>query len=275
MDLLSGMRTSLVRHAILITVLVIILIPIMFIVSSAFSPTFYPLKIWPETVTLSNFETLLFGTPFLRWMLNTMLICTITVGLTLLLAIPAAYGFSRFGFTGKKPLLYFMIIVQMFPLLLGMVAIYWIMGEIGLMNNYLGLILLYSGGSLPFYVWMLKGYIDTIPRSVDEAAIMDGCSRTQILTEMIFPLAKPQIGVVAFLTFIFPYSDPIMPSFIISEEGGYTLVQGLWWNFIQGQTVKFGVFAAGVVIASLPLLAIFVVFQKYLITGMVGKRVRT
>ncbi|MDI6883872.1 MAG: sugar ABC transporter permease [Hadesarchaea archaeon] len=253
-------------HAGLILIIILVLFPVMFIFSSAFKHTFFPVEVFPSKPVLDNFVKLLTEEQFLRWMLNTLFLCGGTVALTLLLICPAAYAFSRLHFSGRKHILIFMIIAQMFPTLMGIVAIFYLLTVLGLMN-YWGLMLIYAGGGVPFYVWFLKGYMDTIPRAVDEAALMDGASRFKIFYKIILPLSKPAIGVISFFAFIFPYNDFVLPSFVLFDPSEWTLSVGLF-NFIGTRAADYPIFAAGVMMASIPILIVFLFAQRYLIAGL-------
>lgn len=249
-------------HVGLVAIIAIILVPIFFIFSSVFKKTFYPVELIPSEIVLGDNFAEVLAAGFPSWLVTTLALCTFTVLLTLLLVTPAAYAFSRFRFLGRKQILVFMLIAQMFPTTMGMVAIYKILMLLGL-TNMLGLILLYAGGSVPFYVWFLKGYIDTIPRAVDEAALMDGASRFQIFRKIILPLSKPAIGVISFMIFIFPYNDYILPSIV----GVKTLSVGLF-EFIGAHAGEYPTFAAGVMLGGIPILIVFLFFQRYLIAGL-------
>jgi arabinogalactan oligomer/maltooligosaccharide transport system permease protein len=198
---------------------------------------------------------------------NTAIICIGTVLLTLAMITPAAYAFSRLRFLGKKQILMFIVIAQMFPSLLGMVAIYGILGALGAANIF-GMILIYAGASVPFYAWFLKGYMDTIPRAVDEAARMDGASEFQIFRKIILPLSKPALGVISFMAFIVPYNDFILPS-ILLHPPDTTIVHGLSTIAEVGGTgASYPILACGVLLAAVPVLLVFLFFQRYLIMGL-------
>jgi arabinogalactan oligomer/maltooligosaccharide transport system permease protein len=252
-------------HAGIIALILVVLFPAFFIFTAAFRTTFVG-ELIPSELTLNNFSRLFGKSPFPLWTVNTVIICVGTVLLTLLMITPAAYAFSRLRFRGRKHILIFMVIAQMFPSLLGMVAIYKVLDSVNMLNHF-GLILIYAGGSVPFYVWFLKGYMDTIPRAVDEAALMDGASHFQIFRRIILPLSKPALGVIAFMAFIFPYNDFILPSFVL-QYPDTTLVAGLATLAGIGGRPDYPLLASGVLIAAIPLLLVFLFFQRYLIMGL-------
>lgn len=266
-------RDWITRHAVLLIIVAVVAFPVAFIVISSFRPTFYPVRIIPEEVTLMNYRVLFQNTPFLRWMGISVLIGGASAALTLIFVTPAAYAFSRLDFTGKKHILFLIILTQIFPLLMGMIAVYklfFVLGITGAPEAYYGLILLYAGGNVPFYTWFLKGHIDSIPRSIDEAARLDGSSRFKIFIKMIIPISKPTLGTIFFLSFIFPYNDPVFPSIMINDSNNYTLVVGIWQTFVGGRAAPVGtspwcVVSAAVLIGAIPVATIFLLFQKYII----------
>jgi arabinogalactan oligomer/maltooligosaccharide transport system permease protein len=262
-----GERTTILTHIVLIALICVILFPAFYIFTAGFRKTFHAKEWLPREPTLKNFDELFIRQKFPLWAVNTAIICIGTVLLTLAMITPAAYAFSRLRFLGKKQILMFIIIAQMFPSLLGMVAIYGILGALGVANIF-GMILIYAGASVPFYAWFLKGYMDTIPRAVDEAARMDGASEFQIFRKIILPLSKPALGVISFMAFIVPYNDFILPS-ILLHPPDTTIVHGLSTIAEVGGTgASYPILACGVLLAAIPVLLVFLFFQRYLIMGL-------
>lgn len=254
-------------HAVLIIVIAMVLFPVLFIFTASLRTSFIPPTLLPQSITSQNFVKLFSEEHFVLWAVNSAIICLGTIILTFVMICPAAYAFSFMRFAGRRQMMAFMLFAQMFPSLVGMVAIYKIMSAIG-MVNIAGMILIYAGSSVPFYTWFLKGYMDTIPKSLVEAAIMDGAGHFRTFARVILPLAKPALGVIAFMAFLTPYNDFILPSFMM-EYPDTTIVYGLaTLAGIGGRAPDYPLLAAGVLIASLPLLVVFLFFQRYLIMGL-------
>jgi arabinogalactan oligomer/maltooligosaccharide transport system permease protein len=264
---------SAATHLMLLIVVAVVLFPVFFIFTASIRKTFIPPTLLPDSVTTDNFLRLFREQGFVLWAVNTAIVCLGTIILTFAMITPAAYAFSFMRFAGHKQLMVFMLFAQLFPSLVGMVAIYRIMSAIGMVNLG-GMILIYAGSSVPFYTWFLKGYMDTMPKSLVEAALMDGAGHFKIFRDIVLPLAKPALGVIAFMAFLVPYNDFILPSFML-EYPDTTLVYGLaTLAGIGGRAPDYPMLAAGVLLASIPLLAVFLVFQRYLIMGLTRGAVR-
>lgn len=179
-----------------------------------------------------------------------------------------AYAFSRYRFKGRKYGLYAFLLLQMFPVLMAMVAIYILLNTIGLIDTLWGLIIVYVGGSIPMNAFLVKGYFDTIPKSLDESAKMDGAGHFRIFFQILLPLAKPILAVVALFNFMAPFMDFILPRIILRSPQNFTLALGLY-NFVNSQfSNNFTRFAAGAILIALPIAAVYLYLQKYLITGL-------
>ncbi|MEM2619302.1 MAG: ABC transporter permease subunit [Candidatus Hadarchaeales archaeon] len=260
-------------HLLLIAAVISVLFPVFLIFTAAFRTTFIPPQLIPAGLTTKNFEKLFSGSYFPLWAINTIIICLGTILLTLACICPAAYALSRMRFWGRRELLLFLVIAQMFPSLVGMVAIYKILTTLRLVNL-LGLILIYTGTGAPFYTWFLKGYMDTLPYSLDESAQVDGAGPFRTFSKIILPLSKPALGVICFMVFLIPYNDYILPSFLL-EYPDTTLVAGLaGLSGIGGRSADYPLLAAGVMISSIPLLLVFLFFQRYFIAGLTRGAVR-
>jgi arabinogalactan oligomer/maltooligosaccharide transport system permease protein len=229
---------------------------------------------WPEQVSLQNFKDVLTEQPFLRWMLNSAIVAAATTVVGVFLACTAAYAFSRFQFPGRKAGMMSFLISQMFPGTLLLVPLYIIIVSwLGLGNSYLGLILVYSVTAIPFCVWMMKGYFDTIPLEIEESAIMDGASRQVIFFKIILPLAKPAVAVTALFSFMTAWNEFILAATFLEEEVKYTAPVGLKF-FVGGFASQWGYFAAGSIIISLPVVLLFLYLQKYLVSGLTAGGVK-
>ena len=229
---------------------------------------------WPQTWSLDNFTDVLTEQPFLTWMLNSAIVAGLTTILGVFLACTAAYAFSRFQFPGRKAGMMAFLVSQMFPGTLLLVPIYIIITQwLGLGNSFVGLVLVYSVTAIPFCVWMMKGYFDTIPVEIEESAIMDGASRQVIFFRIILPLAKPAVAVTALFSFMTGWNEFILAATFLEEEVKYTAPVGLKF-FVGGFSSQWGYFAAGSMIISLPVVLLFLYLQKYLFSGLTAGGVK-
>jgi len=229
---------------------------------------------WPAQISLKNFTDVLTEQPFLRWLLNSAIVATATTVVGVFLACTAAYAFSRFRFPGRQAGMMSFLVSQMFPGTLLLVPLYIIIVSwLKLGNSFLGLVLVYSVTAIPFCVWMLKGYFDTIPLEIEESAIMDGASRQTIFFKIILPLAKPAVAVTALFSFMTGWNEFILAATFLEEEVKYTAPVGLKF-FVGGFSSQWGYFAAGSIIVSLPVVLLFLYLQKYLVSGLTAGGVK-
>ena len=229
---------------------------------------------WPEQFSVSNFVSVMSDQPFSQWLFNSFIVATSTTVVGVMLASTAAYAFSRFRFPGRRTGMMTFLVSQMFPGTLMLVAQYIIIVQwLGLGNSYIGLVLVYSVTAIPFCVWMMKGYFDTIPIEIEESAIMDGASRQVIFFRIILPLAKPAVAVTALFSFMTGWNEFILAATFLEEEIKYTAPVGLKF-FVGGFSQQWGYFAAGSIIVSLPIVALFLYLQKHLISGLTAGGVK-
>lgn len=229
---------------------------------------------WPGAFSLSNFIDVLSEQPFLRWMLNSAIVAFFTTVLGVFLACTAAYAFSRFQFPGRRAGMMSFLVSQMFPGTLLLVPIYIIITQwLGLGNSFTGLVLVYSVTAIPFCVWMLKGYFDTIPLEIEESAIMDGASRQMIFFRIILPLSKPAVAVTALFSFMTAWNEFILAATFLEDELRYTAPVGLKF-FVGGFASQWGYFAAGSIIISMPVVVLFLYLQQYLVSGLTAGGVK-
>ena len=284
-------RRHVALHLALITFTLLAVYPILWVITLAFSggqslvvvdlpaePGFLDrlrsVLPWPKAVSLKNFADVLIDEPFGRWLLNSAIVAAATTVLGVFLACTAAYAFSRFRFPGRRNGMMMFLVSQMFPGTLMMVPLFIIIVKwLHLGNTYTGLVLVYSVTSIPFCVWMLKGYFDTIPMEIEESAIMDGATPAMIFFRIILPLAKPAVAVTALFSFMTGWNEFILASIFMEEEVAYTAPVGLRF-FVGGFTAQWGYFAAGSIIISLPVVALFYYLQKYLIAGLTAGGVK-
>jgi arabinogalactan oligomer/maltooligosaccharide transport system permease protein len=229
---------------------------------------------WPKQGSLANFIDVWTQEPFGHWLLNSAIVAAATTVLGVFLACTAAYAFSRFRFPGRRSGMMMFLVSQMFPGTLMMVPLFIIIVKwLHLGNTYTGLVLVYAVTSIPFCVWMLKGYFDTIPIEIEESAIMDGATPAVIFFRIILPLAKPAVAVTALFAFMTGWNEFILASIFMEQEGSYTAPVGLRF-FVGGFSAQWGYFAAGSIIVSLPVVALFYYLQKYLISGLTAGGVK-
>lgn len=229
---------------------------------------------WPAHISFSNFVSVINDQPFGRWLLNSMIVATATTILGVFLACTAAYAFSRFRFVGRRIGLMSFLVSQMFPGTLMLIPLYIILVKwLGLGSSKIGLVMVYSTISIPFCVWMLKGYFDTIPKELEESAIMDGASPVTIFLRIILPLAKPAVAVTALFSFMTGWNEFILAATLMDKEFMYTAPVGLRF-FVGGFSQQWGYFAAGSIIVSIPVVLLFMFLQKYLVSGLTAGAVK-
>lgn len=228
----------------------------------------------PRNFTLDNYKAVLFGEDIMTWFKNTVVLAAVTVALSLTVAVPAAYCFSRRRFPGRRAILKCLVLLNSFPAVLSMFAIYRLLRPMGLVNSRAGLILVYTGTMAVFSLWNTKGYFDTIPVEIEEAARMDGASDMQVVTRMVLPLAKPSIVVTALMVLIYVWNEYIYATTFLTGEANYTLAAGL--NALQAteMTGSWPVFAAASIVVSLPVLVIFFLCQKHMTSGLTAGGVK-
>ncbi len=254
------------------------LIPILYALSVSFSGQNSLLSsdfsFIPKDFTFENYKRVIFGEDILVWFKNTVLLAAVTVTLSLAVAVPAAYCFSRRRFKGRKTILKCLVLLNSFPALLSMFAIYRLLRPVGLVNTGLGLILVYTGTMAVFSLWNTKGYFDTIPIEIEEAARMDGASDLQVVLRIVLPLAKPSIITTALQVLIYVWNEYIYATTFMTGEEKYTLAAGL--NSLQAteMTGSWPVFAAASITVSVPVLIIFFLCQKYMTSGLTAGGVK-
>lgn len=228
----------------------------------------------PKAFTLDNYKAVFTQEPVLVWLKNSVLIALCTVMIALGVSIPAAYAFSRMRFRGRKTLLNLLILLNAFPSLLSMFAIYKIMNPLGLINTRVGLIIVYTGTMAVFGLWNMKGYFDTIPYDIEEAARIDGASEMQIIRRIVLPLAKPSIIVTAVMVLIYVWNEYIYAITFMTGSENFTLATGLYSLQAGEMSGNWPVFAAASLLISLPVLLIFLYVQKHMVSGLIAGGVK-
>jgi len=268
------------RHGLAILALVWSLFPIVFIISAALNPsgTMNTAELFPRNISMTNYDALFSDTarPYLSWYKNSMIIAGSGALASVFIGACAAYAFSRMRFTGRRPGLFALLLLQMFPALLAFVALYVTFVHVGDVlpavgiNTSAGLILAYLGGAMGANVWLLKGYFDTVPRELDEAAKVDGASHARIFFTMTLRLVMPILVTVFMLSFVGLFGEFLLASIFLRDVDSQTLGVGLWSMMnVRGDRNKyFGQFCAGAMLASLPVVLLYLGFQKQLVGGL-------
>jgi arabinogalactan oligomer/maltooligosaccharide transport system permease protein len=287
----TGEPSHLALHAFLVAFTLLTLYPLLLVLTIAFSggqslalsslprnpgalDRLRAIVPWPDQWSLANFVSVMTDQPFSRWLLNSAVVAVGTTVLGVFLACTAGYAFSRFKFPGRRAGLMSFLVSQMFPGTLMLIPLYIIIVQwLGLGSTRTGLVLAYTTTAIPFCVWMLKGYFDTIPRELEEAALMDGASPARIFWQIVLPLSKPAVAVTALFSFMTGWNEFILAATFMDKEALYTAPVGLRF-FVGGFSQQWGYFAAGSVIVSIPVVVLFLFVQKYLVSGLTAGAVK-
>ncbi|MEA9357475.1 maltose ABC transporter permease MalG [Bacteriovorax sp. PP10] len=278
---------KLLSHLMLIAIAIIVLLPVFVVVSVSLSKG-GSLKtgLIPDAISFDNWKYIL-GIPYVNalgekvvspypimlWLFNSIKVSVISAFLMLLFSTTAAYSLSRFKFKGKEMSLMFLMVMQMFPNMMAMVAFYFMLDFIGQgvpwlgIDTHWGLILIYLGGT-PFNIWLLKGYFDTLPRSIEESARMDGCTHFQAFYKIVLPLCTPILAVIGLLTFISTFSDFILPSILLKSQDQMTFAVGIQIFISESFASRWGQFAAASILGALPVSLLFFSIHRYIVDGL-------
>ncbi len=267
-------------HVALVCLTVATMLPLLWVVRMALSPSQgFSLGLTLTDLTLDNFRSVLSTTTstgealFVRQLFNSLVVSAATAALGVVLACTAGYALSRWSFPGRERLMGTFLVMQMFPAVVMSVPLYMLLDALHLLDSLAGLVLVYATTSVPFATWNLKGYFDTIPRELEEAATMDGASRWTTFTQVILPLARPAIAVTALFAFMTAWNEFILAATLMGDERAYTLPVVL--NGYVGEFgAEWGKFAAGSIIVSVPVVALFFVLQKQLVEGLTAGGVK-
>lgn len=254
----------------LILVCLIVIIPVIWIVMSSFNEGkgLMSSSLLPKKLTLDNYFNLFTETHYLTWFKNSLSIALLNAVVSVILILITAWVVSRFQFKGRKSGLMTLLILSMFPSFLSMTAIYTLFMTFGLNRSPLSLVLVYSAGAIPYNVWLVKGYLDGIPMSLDEAAYIDGSSKLNTFFQIIVPMAKPIIVYCAVSQFMMPWMDYILPNLLFTGESTRTIAVGLYTMISGNENSNFTVFAAGAVLIAVPITILYLLFQRYLVEGI-------
>jgi len=264
----------------LVAVILIIfsVFPVLWMISASINPTgtLATQKLIPDNPGLGNYRVLLTSGqfPFWRWLGNSVKIASITSIVSLAITTIAAYAFSRFRFRGRQLMLRTILLLQVFPSVLALVATFLMISQIGDVLPFLGLnthaalILVYLGGAMGINIWLMKGFLDTIPRDIDESAMVEGATDWQIFTRLIFPLLRPILIVIAILNYITTYGEFVLARVLLKTSEQYTLMVGLQIFAGAQFQQRTGVFAAGALLGALPIMLIYLILQDQIVGGL-------
>ncbi|MEY2487457.1 MAG: arabinogalactan oligomer / maltooligosaccharide transport system permease protein [Verrucomicrobiota bacterium] len=225
------------------------------------------LALIPRGATFDNFRILVTQTPFLRWVFNSTVIALAVTLTGVVLASTCGYALSRFRFLGRSTMLNGLLVTQMFPATMLLLPLYLILIKLHLINSYLGVIIIYSATALPFCIWQLKGYYDTISLSLEEAAGIDGCSRWQSFYLVVLPLAAPALVITALFSFMTSWNEYVVAALVLQDINIFTLPLGLK-IFQANMSTQWGLYACGALLVSIPVVVLFLILSRYLISGL-------
>jgi arabinogalactan oligomer / maltooligosaccharide transport system permease protein len=225
------------------------------------------LELIPSGATFQNYVNLFTGRDFLLWMKNSAIVSIAVTFTGVLFASTAGYGFSRFRFLGKKFGLLALLTTQMFPATMLLLPMYIMLINLGLINTYLGIIIVYSATALPFCIWTMKGYYDTIPVSLEEAARIDGCTQAGAFVRVILPLAAPALVITALFSFMTAWSEYLVASQILQDTLLWTLPLGLK-SFEATMSTEWGMYGAASLIVMIPVVILFLALSRWLVSGL-------
>jgi arabinogalactan oligomer / maltooligosaccharide transport system permease protein len=291
------------RIVILVIAVAFALFPVVFILASAFNPSgslvtrsLIPSNVDNAAELFTNFRALLVDEldlfPFWNWIANSIIVATVTTVLNVMITALGAYSFSRFRFTGRRQLLLGILLIQVFPNLLALVALFLILQQIGRLpevipqalpflaginwgwlglfglNSLGGLILVYLGGAMGLNTWLMKGFFDSVPRDIDESAMVDGATHWQTYWQLIFPLIRPILAVVAVLTFVGTFNEFVLARLLLRDKSNWTLMVGLF-EFINADFNRdWGKFAAGALLSATPVVIVYLLLQDQIVGGL-------
>ena len=279
---MSRQNKRLVKAVLLNLVFVLLclvaLVPILYALSVSFSgkgaALSGSLSFWPKDPTLENYRAILFDEPLLLRMKNSLLLSAGTIFVAMLCAIPAAYAASRWRFKGRRGLLQGLLVLNAFPQVLSLFALFRVLKLLGLLNLHIGLILIYAGSMCVFAIWNMKGYFDTIPVEIEDASKIDGANDFQMIQKIVLPLAKPAIVVTCVMVLITVWNEYLFSTTFLLDSRTYSLAGGLYQLQSNDYSRSWPMFTAASILTSVPLLLIFFKVQKYMVSGLTAGGVK-
>jgi arabinogalactan oligomer/maltooligosaccharide transport system permease protein len=225
------------------------------------------LEIIPDGATVQNYVSIFTKHPFLKWIFNSLLVSLAVTLVSVGMASTAGYAFSRYKFIGRDSGMILLIATQMFPVTMLLLPLFIMLIKLGIYDSYSGLIVAYTATALPFCIWQMKGFYDTIPRSLEEAARIDGCTELQTFWKVIFPLAQPALVITALFSFMTAWSEYLVAAVLIQDPSLFTLPMGLK-AFQSDLEVAWGLYSASAIVVSIPVVFLFVALSRYLVSGL-------
>ena len=273
----SRARLALLNGAFLLLCLVT-LVPVLYALSISFSgqgaALSGDLSLLPKDLTLEHYRAILFDKPFLLWLKNFLLLSAGTIALSMVCAAPMAYAASRWRFPGRRGMLRALLVLNAFPQVLSMFALFRVLWLTNTLNTHGGLVVIYAGSMCVFAVWNMKGYFDTIPREIEEASKIDGAGDLQMILRIVLPLARPAIIVTCVMVLITVWNEYLFATTFLLDSQSYSLAGGLYQLQSNDYSRNWPVFTAASMLASLPLLLIFFKIQKYMVSGLTAGGVK-
>jgi len=271
----SGTKDSAGKSALIYTILIIVTLvtiyPVVWVVGISLRPNnlLYStsLSIIPESASLDAYVTIFRDRPFLRWLLNSAIVSGMVTIIGVTLAATAGYAFSRYKFIGRDSAMIALITTQMFPVTMLLLPLFIMLINLKIYDTFLGLTVAYTATALPFCIWQMKGYYDTIPFSLEEAARIDGCSQVATFYKIVLPLASPALVITALFSFMAAWGEYLVAAVIINDKRLYTLPLGLK-QFQSNFDTEWGLYAAGAVIVCIPVVGLFMFLSRWLISGL-------
>ncbi|MDH6430336.1 sugar ABC transporter permease [Paenibacillus sp. FSL R7-0048] len=257
-------------HLLLIVLSFISLFPAFWIIMSSFKTgnSLFSDSLIPKNFTFVHYKELFEQTKYLLWFMNTLKIAALSTLLGTFLLLLTSYAISRYRFTGRKTTLTTLLVLQMFPGFMAMIAVYVLLNTLGLLNSHWALVLVYSSGAIITNVFVAKGFFDTIPKSLEDAARMDGASHMKVFLSIMIPLSKPMLTYASLMIFNGCFVDFIFADLVLRTEDTRTLAVGLYRMVNQSNSTEFTLFAAGAVLVALPVTLLFIFLQRFLVDGL-------
>jgi ABC-type maltose transport system permease subunit len=267
------------RYLVALVLIVFSTFPVVWMISASLNPTgsLSTQTLIPENASLDNYRELAANReffPFRTWLGNSLKIASLATVISVSVTTLAAYSFSRFRFRQRNNMLRSILLIQIFPNILSVVAVFLLISQIGQvipelgLNTHSGLLLVYLGGAMGINIWLMKGFFDSIPRDIDESAMVDGASHWQVFSQLLLPLMRPILVVVAILTFIGIYGDFIIANVLLKSSQQYTLMVGLYIFTSAQFAQQWGPFAAGALIGALPIMIVYILLQDQIVGGL-------
>ncbi|THV33638.1 sugar ABC transporter permease [Glycomyces buryatensis] len=256
-------------HLELLVVALIVIFPLLWVVGASLSPGdgLGAVSPFPADATFDHYIDLFTETNYGRWYLNSLYVATLNMIGSVALAALCGYVFSRVRFKGRKAGMLSILILQMFPAFVAAIAVYMLFLNFGLLDSLTGLALVSIAAALPYNIWLMKGYTDNLPASLDEAAAIDGASRLTIFRKIILPLMRPMLTFVAITQFTLPWMDFILPRLLLQSPDKQTVALGLFQMISDEYSNAYTTFAAGAVFLAVPITILYIILQRYLVTG--------